>query len=361
MSYHFSMGAINKKTNDYEHPTIANKINKYECPSCKKNVIFKNGKIKKPHFSHYKSDNPCNYYDKPNESQIHKDSKLLLKLLLDNKTNILFYRFCNDCSIEQNMFKYEIKKEDYNEYTKSFIEYKFNYNNSHRSADVALIENNNIKYIFEICYKNKTKEENRPEPWFEINSEKLINNVNFNNKIEIECIRNYKCELCKEKERIKSYKIYEEIYEEIKKQQEIKQREIKKQQEIKQREIEEQKQNNELLIMSKEDERTIQIQLKILLEKKIQEEKKLIERKIQKEKELIEIRKIQEEYKIIQKNQEENIKKMFEKDKKCFICNINYCKCNNPNFKKNINNKTICINCNKYKCLCIKITNYFIK
>ena len=30
MSNHFSMGAINKTTNKYEYPKIANKINKYK-------------------------------------------------------------------------------------------------------------------------------------------------------------------------------------------------------------------------------------------------------------------------------------------------------------------------------------------
>ena len=74
MSNHFSMGAINKTTNNYEYPKIANKINKYKCPFCEKDVIFRNGKIKQPHFAHYKSDNPCSYYEKPNETQIHKDS-----------------------------------------------------------------------------------------------------------------------------------------------------------------------------------------------------------------------------------------------------------------------------------------------
>lgn len=40
MSNHFSMGAINKTTNEYEYPKIANKINKYKCPSCDKNGNF---------------------------------------------------------------------------------------------------------------------------------------------------------------------------------------------------------------------------------------------------------------------------------------------------------------------------------
>ena len=200
MSYHFSMGAINKHTNNYEYPKIADKKYKYKCPCCEKDVIFKNGKIKQPHFSHYKSDNPCYYYDKPSESQIHKDAKLLMKSLLDNKKQISIDRSCNYCE--------EINYDfiDYNETTKAVIEYKFYHNNSNRSADVALIENENIKYIFEICYKNKTKEENRPEPWIEINAEYLINNINSGEiidekgEISIKCIRNYKCVKCVEHE-----------------------------------------------------------------------------------------------------------------------------------------------------------------
>ena len=46
MLNHFSMGAINKTTNKYEYPKIANKSNKYKCPFCEKDVIFRNGKIK---------------------------------------------------------------------------------------------------------------------------------------------------------------------------------------------------------------------------------------------------------------------------------------------------------------------------
>ena len=249
MSNHFSMGAINKNTNNYEYPRIADKNNKYKCPNCDKNVIFRKGKIKQPHFAHYKSDNPCSYYEKPNETQIHKDAKLLMKTLLDNKNKILFYRECYECLLEENtIFEYEITDNDYNENTIATMEYRFNYNNSNRSADVALVENKDIKYIFEICYKSKTKEENRPEPWFEINSEKLINNINSvknintNNEIRIECIREYKCEYCKEfieYERTRHINFLEKL-------------QIKKKEQLSEK--------NELLNMSKEDERTIQIQ-----------------------------------------------------------------------------------------------------
>ena len=102
--------------------------------------------------------------EKPNETQIHKDAKLLMKTLLDNKNKILFYRECYECLLEENtIFEYKITDNDYNENTIATMEYRFNYNSSNRSADVALVENKDIKYIFEICYKNKTKEENRPE------------------------------------------------------------------------------------------------------------------------------------------------------------------------------------------------------
>ena len=33
MSNHFYMGAINKLTNDYEYPKIADRNNKYKCPN----------------------------------------------------------------------------------------------------------------------------------------------------------------------------------------------------------------------------------------------------------------------------------------------------------------------------------------
>jgi hypothetical protein len=320
MSNHFSMGAINKTTNKYEYPKIANKINKYKCPFCEKDVIFRNGKIKQPHFAHYKSDNPCSYYEKPNETQVHKDAKLLMKTLLDNKNKILFYRECYECLLEENtIFEYKITDNDYNENTIASMEYRFNYNNSNRSADVALVENKDIKYIFEICYKNKTKEENRPEPWFEINSEKLINNINSvknidtNNEIRIECIRDYKCDYCKEV-------IENEENERI---------------------------ERELLRKKFEEEREI--------ERKTVEEKREIERKTVEEKREIERIKQNE----IMEREKENMRKFLEKDKRCGICNINYCKCDKPNFIKNEYNKTICNSCKKYKCMCVRITDFF--
>ena len=88
---------------------------------------------------------------------------------------------------------------------KAIIEYRFEYNNSNKSADVALIKENNIVYIFEICYKNKTRENARPEPWVEIKAEDFIRDINNgtlldeNGILHIECIRDSICNECEEK------------------------------------------------------------------------------------------------------------------------------------------------------------------
>jgi hypothetical protein len=342
MSNHFSMGAINKSTNKYEYPKIANKSNKYKCPFCEKDIIFRNGKIKQPHFSHYKSNNPCSYYEKPNETQIHKDAKLLMKTLFNNKQSINIYRKCYSCSDKQkNVLK--INDEDYRDNVDVVIEYKFDYNNSKRSADIALLKNKELKYIFEICYKNKTKEENRPEPWFEIKADTFINstnsgeNINEKGEIEIECIREYKCNFCKEKEEYSKY-----IYI-------IKEKEQKLEQ-------------NESILMGKEDYRTIQLQIKLENEK-IKRVNEYKEREIQLKK-ILEQRKIQDEkdkkeLEEKQKRMNEYNTKILELNKICSICKINYCKCLTNNFIKNKYNISICSCCNKRKCKCIRITNFF--
>ena len=221
MSHHFSMGAINKVTNEYEYPRIAQKIHKYICPECKKDVNFCKGKIKQPYFAHKKSETPCYYYDKPSESQIHKDAKQLLKSLLTNKTQMNFYNVCNDCQ-EKVYGCCELFDHNYEDNVETIIEYRFEYNNSKKSADVALIKENNIVYIFEICYKNKTRENARPEPWVEINAEEFICDINNgslldeNGILHIQCIRDSICNECEEDR--EKQRIY---FEELNKQREI--------------------------------------------------------------------------------------------------------------------------------------------
>ena len=64
--------ALNKLTHECINVNNANKEDPYIRSGCKKDVIFKKGNIRCPHFAHKSSNNPCEYYNTQNESQIHK-------------------------------------------------------------------------------------------------------------------------------------------------------------------------------------------------------------------------------------------------------------------------------------------------
>ena len=76
------LGALKKGTTDYVYPAIATKANKYVCPECAKDLMLRAGTKRVKHFAHFASENPCTYYDKPSEAQIHKDAKMLMKHVL---------------------------------------------------------------------------------------------------------------------------------------------------------------------------------------------------------------------------------------------------------------------------------------
>jgi hypothetical protein len=191
MSQHLRMGALNKENNKYEKPSTADKKNKYICPECKGDVIVKKGTIKVHHFAHKSQEDPCIYYKHPSETQIHKDAKMLMKNILESKRVLSFNRYCLDC--EKAVKK--IVVDAYTESTKIEVEHRFQYNDALQIADVAYLDSNEIKFIFEICHKHKTRAEKRPEPWFEIQASSFINSMNDNND-KIICIREETCEEC---------------------------------------------------------------------------------------------------------------------------------------------------------------------
>jgi hypothetical protein len=193
MSQLIYLGAINKITCKYVYPTIANKKDTYTCPDCNKEVILVQGKILRHHFRH-KTDKvePCRYYDKPTESQIHKDSKLLLKTLLENNISMQFMRKCVSCKIS-----YEIELPEITVSSTITLEHRFNYEDELKIADVAHICDDEIEAIYEICHTHHTSSEDRPEPWVEIDAGSLLTSVHTNNdRLTIQCIRREKCKWC---------------------------------------------------------------------------------------------------------------------------------------------------------------------
>lgn len=207
-----SLGAINKKTREYVYPKIANKKDKYICPECNRDLTIVQGKIRVHHFRHKVSKVPCHYYDHPNESQIHKDAKMLMKILLENKTTIQFQRECVLCKTNTEINFFPEVTED----SIITLEHRFNYKDELKIADVAHTLNGEIKGIYEICNTHKTCSENRPEPWVEIDANTLLRivntNTNTNNEpLIIKCIRCEKCEECIEKELERKRKIRSDV------------------------------------------------------------------------------------------------------------------------------------------------------
>jgi hypothetical protein len=195
-----SLGAFNVDTGDYVHPRFANKKDKYKCPDCGKGLILAKGNIRAHHFRHPKdSVNPCNHYSNPTESQIHKDAKRLIKSLLERKIPTSLIRSCVCCEKKE---VYEIP--EISETSVIQEEWTFEHNGKKKIADVAYLEDGERFCLLEICYTHKTRSEDRPEPWFEIDAETLIQMVNDNNNsvtsLVIPCIRLEKCEVCIEKE-----------------------------------------------------------------------------------------------------------------------------------------------------------------
>lgn len=195
MSQLLSLGAINKLTGEYVYPKISNKKDEYICPECNKDLILVQGEIRVHHFRHkVDSINPCHHYSKPTESQIHKDAKMLMKTLLENKTHIQFIRECVSCKISC-----EINLPEITDGSIITLEHRFNYEDELRIADVSHTLNGEIKGIYEICHTHKTCSENRPEPWVEVDANSLLTLVNTNNQPQpliINCIRYEKCKNC---------------------------------------------------------------------------------------------------------------------------------------------------------------------
>ena len=196
----YILGALNKETNQYVLPNKAEKNVEYICIDCKQKVIFHKGEVRVAHFAHYSPTNTCSYYEHPNESQLHKDAKYKVADWLKNKMKMKIGFQCPKCTITPSQDDIDI---EYTENDEVIVEYRGP--NGIYVADVALINDNKVRYIFEIKHTHATLTECRPEPWFEFSTEqifeteKLYNNKEFD-YLMLGCERKSKnryCNSCK--------------------------------------------------------------------------------------------------------------------------------------------------------------------
>jgi hypothetical protein len=90
------------------------------------------------------------------------------------------------------------------------IEYKFTFNDSRKSADVALVFGNDIEAIFEVVHTHYTRERDRPDPWFEIDAKEINALASDSKKIKLTCIRQLRSPECLKAEQVKNERLAEE-------------------------------------------------------------------------------------------------------------------------------------------------------
>ena len=170
MAEKYNLGAINIITKQYTSPNKADKTAKYQCTDCEQRVILRKGTIRKAHFAHYSPTNTCSYYEHPNESQLHKDAKYKLQEKLIAKFPITINNQCPECTSSPAAI--EDLKVEYTDGDSAVVEYR-DPNNKY-VADVALLNNGKVKYIFEIKHTHATITTVRPEPWFEFTADEVL-------------------------------------------------------------------------------------------------------------------------------------------------------------------------------------------
>lgn len=195
-----TLGAINKHTGEYTTPRAAVKGTAYSCPDCAKDLMLCKGEVRVPHFRHFADKNPCTYYSKPTESQIHNDAKLLIKRLFESHVPVSLIQKCAACGGET-----EFEIEGIDDKRTIRLEYRFPYKDTERVADAAIVSCGAAEpdVIFEIYKTHKTDEAVRPEPWFEIDGPALLS-MESNagpERVSIPCIRRVHCDDCREVEK----------------------------------------------------------------------------------------------------------------------------------------------------------------
>ena len=197
MSDKLHLGAFESITNQYVLPFKAEKGKIYKCADCSQRVLLRKGNVRKAHFAHYVPTNTCTYYEHPNESQMHKDAKYKLAERLNDKYPININNDCPKCTVSPAVFdNYNI---EYLDGDRAVVEYR-DINNKW-IADVALINNDKIRYIFEIKHTHATITNVRPEPWFEFTTDNIFQQEqevinNPNDEYFLSCVRTGKNRYC---------------------------------------------------------------------------------------------------------------------------------------------------------------------
>ena len=187
------LGAINSVSNCYTPPELATKGATYICPECLKPVFLKKGNIRVSHFAHKMSSDPCGYYNRPGESQMHKDAKHRLKAILKAGYTIDISYSCPAYKTKYLDHHIDYLKIKLFEGEDVILEHRDKYGKY--VADVAIVKNGEPRVILEVLHTHATTTNVRPEPWYEIYSEHILDSnfpTDVTKSIHFQCARRRK-------------------------------------------------------------------------------------------------------------------------------------------------------------------------
>lgn len=194
-------GAFDTTLDRYVNPFNAEKGHSFTCVECKQKVILRKGTVRIAHFAHYSPTNTCSYFEHPSESQQHKDAKFKLAGWLRDKYIDEIWWSCKETSGSYSCSVYDYGTSiDYKEGDEVIVEYRDPYKKY--IADIAIINNNCVRYIFEIFHTHRTISGTRPEPWYEVSTEEILETVTelankeYSPPFSITCCRNDVKRLC---------------------------------------------------------------------------------------------------------------------------------------------------------------------
>jgi hypothetical protein len=190
MNHSINLGALCERTGIYTLPMEANKQDIYQCIGCKDKVFLKKGLIKRAHYCHYPSSN-CTYYIHSSESEIHKNAKLRIKSIFEQKCEVSFLRSCCMCKTSEQ-FDIPVLSDT----SKIILEFSFKIENDKCVADVAYIDIQEPLCMIEVYHTHLTSTDRRVEPWFEVNATHILETQQENNKIQYTCVRKEHCDEC---------------------------------------------------------------------------------------------------------------------------------------------------------------------
>jgi hypothetical protein len=194
------LGALCIGTDRYILPSEATKGEQYTCIGCNDKVFVRKGEKNKPHFCHYPN-SECKYYEHASESEIHKNAKMRIKSLLEQKCEISFIRKCirkdtpfNLCERNPDIYSIPVVTDT----SKIVLEFPFKmeYEGVTYFADVAYIDGDEPLCMIEICHTHATSKERRVDPWFEVSAKNVLEAEIKDNTIQFTCIRQELCDEC---------------------------------------------------------------------------------------------------------------------------------------------------------------------